>query len=413
MEYSGNARRGSRALDIVSMSPASLVLARIWRNKRRSFLTAASLAASVFIVGALEGLLDHLARFPTAKGSATRLICHARTSFLEKLPQSYVDKIRAVPGVLAATPYVFFGGTYRDFTPQTSFAQFAVDADALRVVIPEIETIDPATGEPSQDLYERFRVDRSAAVAGRNLFERFGWRTGDRITLRGAMTPVDLDLTLVAAIRAQPGAESNLLYFHFEALDEAAGRPGTVRGIMLRAADVEVMSSVIDRIDGMFANSDNETLTESEQALRARALTMLGNVEFLLRAISLALAVMMWMVTANTVSMATRDRATEIAIQKALGFTPKRVVAAVVAESAVIAAGAASLAVAALYIAIPVARARFVESPFARLLSDLWIPPSVAVRAPALGIGVAVLAALLPAWNAARRPILEGLRHRG
>lgn len=164
------------------MTRATRLFARLRRSRRRSLWAALSLAASVFLVASLEGLLDHLDRSPTSKGGASRLLCHARTSFLEFLPLTYVDWIRAVPGVAAATPYMILGGTYRDLTPQTRFPPFAVDPEALLDVLPEIETVDPSTGRASPELYERFRRDRGSAIAGELLFERFGCRAGDRIT---------------------------------------------------------------------------------------------------------------------------------------------------------------------------------------------------------------------------------------
>ena len=86
-------------------------------------------------------------------------------------------------------------------------------------------------------------------------------------------------------------------------------------------------------IDELFANSDAQTRTETEKAFAASFIAMAGNLALLLNGIGLAVAFTILLVTANTMSMAVRERRTEIAVLKTLGFSSAQVMGLVVAEA--------------------------------------------------------------------------------
>lgn len=395
------------------MNLAGFVLANALRNRRRSVLTFLSLGFSVLLMTTLEGLLDHVETFPTKTGGESRLVCRNRLSFFNRIPLAYLDRIRQARGVMAATPYCFFGGSYRGQLPQFSFPQFAVDPAALRTVIPELRTVDPATGRPEPRLYADFEADATGALAGLELCRRFGWKLGERIPLAGVFYPFDVTLTLRGAITAEAAAETGLVYFHFDTFNEAGNRLDAMTAVILRAASPEEMPAVVARIDGMFENSAHPTTTEAEQALRARAIGFLGNVTFFVRAIGTAIAFTMLMVAANTSSMMARERASEIAVLKALGFTPLRVMACLWTESTLVAAAGAALGVAGACAAVPALRLAALDTQLARLLASYQLAPAVAASTFLLGTTVGFLSCLLPSWNVARKPIATTIRRAG
>lgn len=383
------------------------------RNRRRAALTIASLAFSIFLIATLEGLLDYLKNFPLHTGGATRLVCHNRVSFLNRLPIAHGDKIHNIPGVVGVTPYTYFFGGYRDDLPSNSFAQFAVDPEELHRVIPEIEVVDPATGAPKPELYEDFRADRMGALAGRDLFKRYHWKIGDRITLKGTVYPANLELTLRGAFVAK-GAEDQILYFAYKSFDEALGRIGTTTAFMLRADTLDSMASVIAKIDAQFENSDHETLTESEQSMRGHAIGFLGNVEFFVRAIGLAVAFTMLMVAANTTAMAARERVHELAILRALGFDSPRLLRYLLSESAMLAFAGAAIGAGLAAAAAPIAMLIFSDMQiFTRFFGHYRLPAAIAVSSTFLGAVVGALAAVFPAWSACTRPIAATIRRVG
>src|SRR5206468_12123071 len=65
---------------------------------------------------------------------------------------------------------------------------------------------------------------------------------------------------------------------------------------------------------------------------------MIGNLALLLNSIGLAVIFTILLVTANTMSMAVRERRTEIAVLKTLGFTSRQVMGLILAEALTIGA---------------------------------------------------------------------------
>ena len=63
------------------------------RSKRRTFLTVASIAASLCLLGVLMGLYRALFLAPdTTPGQALRLVTHHKVSLTQDLPISYEEK---------------------------------------------------------------------------------------------------------------------------------------------------------------------------------------------------------------------------------------------------------------------------------------------------------------------------------
>ena len=106
-----------------------LLLKNVFRNKVRTLVTMASIAASLFLVATLLSVLEGLYSPPETSDSALRLITRHKTGIFNVLPIAHAQKIAQVEGVEAITPSMWFGGVYKD--PANFFAQFAVDAEII------------------------------------------------------------------------------------------------------------------------------------------------------------------------------------------------------------------------------------------------------------------------------------------
>ncbi len=395
------------------MTLAGFLLVNLLRNRRRTALTALSLAASVFLVATLEGLLRHVEDIPRAIGGEQRLFVVSRASMRERFPRAHFDKVLQVPGVEAATPMVWLQGLYREYLPENFFAQFGCDPDQLLRVQPELEPVDPETRRPRPELYEAFRADRAGAFVGSGLLDRFGWRLGDRVTLVSQAYPATLDFTIRAAFHARQGGDNHAFFFHWQYLDDALGSGGWVNAINVRTTSITENAAVIERIDRLFANSSFETHTQTETALRANFLQSLGNLDLIVRSIAAAVGFGMIMVAANTVAMEARERTAEIAVLRALGFTPGLVVRLFLAEAAVLALGASLAGAGAAALLGPFVRGVGGAGIGARLLADYELPGAVAGGALLFGTLTGVAAAALPAWRSSRLSIVATLRSVG
>jgi len=64
------------------------------------------------------------------------------------------------------------------------------------------------------DQKEAFRKDRTGAIAGKTLAQRFGWRDGDKVHLQGALFQFDPELTL-RGIYEGGADDGGSLFFQF------------------------------------------------------------------------------------------------------------------------------------------------------------------------------------------------------
>ena len=162
-----------------------LVLANLGRHKRRTFLTIASVALALFLFASLQTVVTTLER-ASQFGSARRLVMTNASGFILPLPLSYANRLDASSGVTNVTWANWFGGKYGD--NKTFFAQFAVDPDSYLEIYPEMVV--------PEDQKQAFLRERSAALIGARLLDKFGWRVGQNITLQGTIFPGDWTFTI-------------------------------------------------------------------------------------------------------------------------------------------------------------------------------------------------------------------------
>jgi putative ABC transport system permease protein len=376
-----------------------LIFRNVLRNRRRTILTVLSISLSLFLISTLKTLLDELENPPATPESAKRLITRHKVSLGVMMPLAYKDKIRSVPGVVEVMPYQWFGGIYKD--PANFFGQFAVDADKLFVLYPEYKIDDPAH-------IQDFVKERTAALAGVKLAKKYGWKLGERITLKGTFTTFDVESTIRGFVDGA-GSESTY-FFHYDYFNELGNNAGQVGTIAMKAKSVEDIPAIAETIDNMFANSTAPTKTESEKAFFLSFVSMYGNVRLLVASISTVVIFTIILVAANTMAMSIRERTGEIAILKTLGFTPGQVLGMTIAESLIIALAGGLLGTLGARVAYGSVDFNDLTQGF---VTEFVVRPETILMAIGLSIIVAFTSTLLPAWAASRLSIAEAIRRRG
>ena len=373
-----------------------LILRNVARNKRRTVLTVLSVSVSVFLLATMQAVIASLGGISQLTGGEYRVVVRRNTSIADSMPEAYRQKIEQVPGVVAVYPSNWFGGIYKEDKPKYTFAQFYVDAKNLFDVQFELQI--------SPEEKAAFQQERTAAVVGKKLADKYGWKLGDVIELKGAIYPLDPRLTLRGIYT---GPQESVFYFHREYVEEAFGRPGRVGQYRVRLDSPGSAARVMEEIDSMFKNSAAPTKTETEAAFAASFISMLGNVKGLISGIGLIVVFTITLIGANTMAMSARERFTEVAVMKALGFRPAMILTLMLSEAVLIALAGGVLAVIA-------AKVIFQFVGLGDVLALFLQNFKIGAGTIAIALGGSALIGLvsggIPAWNAARISIVDGLR---
>jgi putative ABC transport system permease protein len=383
------------------MTLSGFIVRNTFRNKRRSLLTLISISFSLLLLTLMISIWRSFYVDQVAPEAARRLIIRDRVSLAFFLPAYYRDKIRSIPGVVAVAPITWFGGRYIDDRPEHFFAQLATDPDEyLKVASDKI--VPP-------DQLKAWQQDRAGALVDVTLANKYGWKIGDRITLQGTIFEVNPELTIRAIYHRDP--PQNALYFNAKYLEEAVpwfkGQAGWYSTQIGSSGDVARVSG---EIDDMFRNSPLQTKTESEKAFQLGFVASLGNVKAFILGICGAVVFTIMLVSANTMAMSVRSRTREVAVLKTIGFTRQRVLSIFVSESVALAVAGGVLGI---LVAIPVIWW------LTRSFIALGVPLAMKVNWQTAGLSLLVALTLglvsgyLPAFNASRMNIVEGLRHIG
>lgn len=377
------------------MKYVRIVVANLLRKKVRALLTVGSFAVALFLFGVLATIRTSFGGGVEVAG-ADRLAVINKTSLIMPLPISYRDRILAVPGVADVTYSTWFGGVYQD--EKNFFPQFAVDADTWFRSYPEFVV-------PPEQL-KAFRADRQGCVVGRGLAKRFGWRIGDRIPLRGTIWTGTWEFNLRGIYDGKRAEDDvNQFWFRYDYLEERRTFfKGLVGWYVVRVANPDEATKIVEEIDARFADSPYETSTQTERAFAAGFVKQMGNIEFLILSIGGVVFFTLLLVTGNTMAIAVRERTGELAVLKTLGYSDRAVLALVLAESATFAGvgGGIGLALAKGF--------TMGGDPTHGMLGNFYLSSGTLAFGFALAIVVGLAAGLPPALAAMRLDIVEALR---
>ncbi|MEX2663296.1 MAG: FtsX-like permease family protein [Vicinamibacterales bacterium] len=377
----------------------------IWRNLTRRKIRTIFTTLSIFIAFVLFGVLMALkAAFSMGidVAGADRLMTIHKVSFIQPLPMSYLERIRAVEGVTAITHANWFGGIYQE--PSNFFAQFAVDPESYLAMYPELTL--------PEDQKKAWFANRTGAVVGVDTAERFGWKVGDRVPLQGTIyrTPGDAPWEFtIDGIYDSPiaGTDKTMFLFHYNYLNETiAGNYGRdqVGWYIVKVEDPARAESVAQRMDALFANSPAETKTATEKVFAADFAKQVGDIAAITTAIAAIVILFILFVAGNAMAQSIRERTNELAILKTLGFNDRRVLLMVLVESSLVAVigGGLGLGLAWLIIAQ--------GDPTGGMLPVFHFPPRDLVFGIGLVLMLGLLSGLIPALQAGRLKIVDALR---
>lgn len=397
------------------MKYLTYILRNARRNPVRTGLTVASTSICLFLMMILLSFFQMMGEEAVASRIYNRIISMNANGFAGMMPIARVRQISAMDGVVAATPFQWYGGKYHDEV--MPFAQFAVDADVVFDILDEFTV-------PADQLAD-FKANRKGAVIGRKLAQARNIKVGDSLPLKGDIFPADLDLVVSGIYDGPSNRDLRMCMFHFDYLDEAlkqmtmtsgAGgslsteasrRSGNAGAIFIKCQSADIMADLCRRIDDEYRSTEFPTRTQTEEAFGQMFQDMLGDLKNTVYWIGAAVVVSLLFVAGNAMAMSMRERASEVAVLKAIGFNKSLVLFLVLSEAVLVAGlGGVVGTFGCKFLCDYVDVAQFSGG----FLPFFYVPLNTALLGLGVSLFVGFASGLVPAVVAANSSVIDGLR---
>lgn len=373
-----------------------LVLSNLKRHRLRTMLTIMSVALALFLFASLRTVVTQL-EIAGQLGAANRMIVQNATAFIFPLPQSYAARLATVPHVTNVTWANWFGGKYGD--GKKFFGPFAVDPESYLEMYKNDFIVPP-------DQKAAFLRERTAVIVGEGLLKAFGWKIGDNVTIQGTIFPGDWTFTIRGSYTLKEAAYGDEQFiFHYDYLYERVKDRVSPGWFILRIDDPAQSGVVAKAIDDQFRNSPAPTKTGTEQSFSAGFMTMFGNIQLLLGTIGMAVVFAILLIAANAMLMNQRERTSEIAVLKTIGFTDSTIFSLVIIEAALMALTGATIGLG-LAVVLP----KLTHFNAFGFLPGFHVTNGTAMVGAGIALSLSVLSGFTPAFQAARMPVVQALR---
>jgi putative ABC transport system permease protein len=349
-----------------------------------------------FLFGVLHGVNDAIVSLASSADSA-HLRVMSRVDQNVPLPLSHVEAIADVPGVSHVAGFSALIGTYQ--TPTNMMMVLATNVD-------EFFKIYDLKAPQAQ--LQALRQHRTGAIVGRTLATKQNLKIGDRVSLssinlKQANGSPDWTFDIVGIY--DNSNQSNFFFANYDYINEARGSgKNTVSQIAVGVTDPTHTSDVAAAIDRRFANSSNQTNTQSERAVVESMLRQVGDIGFIVNSIAGAVLFTLLFLTANTMAQSVRERTSELAVLKALGFHDATVQRVVLAESLALSLSGAAVGLAVAALLLP--KVKWLQ---AFGIGRVQLPALVILMGLAIALALALASGVPPAWRARRLGIADAL----
>lgn len=392
------------------MRMSTLAAKNLLRNKVRTALT---LLAVIIIVLAFMCLRTVITAWNVGDehGAKDRIATRHKVSMIMPLPMSYVTKLRAnqdkngQPLGLQTVSYGnWFGGKNAN-NENEFFASIAVDPDTFFEVYHDIVV----TPEEKQAL----ATNRRGAIVGDVLARKFGWKKGDKVTLEGTIYPGNWDFEIVGIYRAERKAVDRMsFFFQWDYLNESLKGPDKdkVGWIISRFDQPERTAEISRKIDELFADQSDLTLSMSERQMQMSFMGMLSAVLTAVDIVSAVILAIMMLILGNAIAMGVRERTSEYGVLRAIGFLPRHLVVFIIGESVFVAALGGVLGTLLGFSMINFGMGPALEENMGALFPYFRVETMTVVWALVLSVVLGGVAAAIPAYRASKLEVVSAIR---
>lgn len=380
-----------------------LVWAALWRKRPRTIFTMLSILVAFLLYALLTGVNAAFNAGVEVAG-ADRLVTTGRYSLTQVLPQAHLQQVRSLSGVHSVAAQSWFGGYYQK--ESNFFPQFPTDIEPYLAMYPEMVL--------PEDQKKKTLETRNGALIAKTLADRYGFKIGDRIPIIAGIWPLadgsnnwEFELTGIFDTK-NPKDRSmfEMMVFHHDYFDEARQFGKDNFGWMvIKVKDPAQNAQIVSQVDALFANSPNETRTQTEKAFNQSFAKQMGDIGLIMSSIIGAVFFTLLFLTGNTMMQSVRERIPELAVLKTLGFSDAKVLSLVVAESLALCLLAAAAGIGLAAVLLPIVASALPG------FSGLVMKTSTILGAFGLAVLLALVVGLPPAVRAMRLQIVDALSH--
>ncbi len=382
-----------------------LVWAALRRKPARTLLTCFSIVTAFFLFGTLQGINVGIANI-TKITSVSHLVVMSRVQMGAAMPLAHAAEIQAVPGVTAVASVNVLIGTYQ--RPNNPILVIGTEIDAMAKINADI-LVAP------QQLAAMAR-NRSGVIVGVTIAKEYGWKIGDRIPVHSLNTTktdgsADWVFDIVGTYTLQQPDWATRIFANYDYINEAitTGKNQSME-FYVGINDPAKSAAIAQAIDDRFANSPDQTTTANEKDFLESTLRQIGDINFLVNGVVAAVLFTLLFLTSNTIAQSVRERTSELAVLKTLGFTDAGVQWLVLVEALVLSFISAALGVALASGVLPWVTSGPLLA--AQGIGAMHVPAMVYVAGSAVAVLLALVSGVPPAVRARRLNIVAALSGR-
>ena len=377
-----------------------LVVRNALRNKLRTGLTVGGTAFLMFVLLFIRTALTEMEAWEGEAAKHDRIAIQHSSGLANPLPielENYLRGEEVSKHGYQLQKMNWFGGWWQDRS--NFFANLAVDHPIHRELWNEQKVPD--------DVQAKWAEVKSGTIVGKALAEKFGWKVGQRISLLSNLYSCVPELEIVGFFTVPSDIrQEQQLFFRWDYLDELMGGRKIVGTYWMNARSSADIPKLKEIIDGHTKNSSDPTETVTEKEFAAQFMAMMGNIKFFVSFIVIGVLVIMTLMTANTIAMSARERVTEIAVLRTLGFTQGKILGLIVAEGLLLSFVGMVIPLIGAILMFNVGK----MSPNPQWFPYFFIESGTIVIAIAAALLSGLFASLAPAIISANRKIVDGLR---
>lgn len=373
----------------------SLIWMNVWRRRIRTTFTLLCIFIAFLLFGIVMTVRNAFSLGVDVAG-IDRLVLINKITLIMPLPISHMQRIQQTPGVEAVTHQTWFNGAYQQ--PTNVLTTIAVPPDTFVKIYKEYE-LPP-------DQLKAWMADRQGIIVGKDIAARYGWKIGDRVPfISPSWSPKQpWEFNVSGIYDAASGYDKTSVFLQYEYLKENRGEDtGTVGWYVIKIDDPAKATEIGRTFDAMFANSGNETKTTTEKGFAESFTKQIGDIGSIMIAIATTVLFMFGLVAASTMVQSVRERTSELAVLKTLGFTDVRILVLVLSESLfmTLLGGGLGLAVAWLFVQ---------QGDPTNVLPIFELPRKDMIAGIVLMVLMGFVAGAAPALGAMRLKITDALR---